>query len=190
LVVVGTRADGSPITFLHPAVQSACMFLGEALCLGPYFYLRRRRRLARAASGRPPAVVEPSQPGHTLKRALAFALPALCDAVATTLLNVGLYFTYASTFQSARRGLSAAAELAELGGAAPLPARTHAAAFVLAPSRWRRVAAISLSAAGGAAAANPIRTISQCCGARWCSSPASSPCCCCAAGCTRTIGWG
>ena len=33
---------------------------------------------------------------------LAFTLPALCDAGATTLLNLGLYYTYASVFQMLR----------------------------------------------------------------------------------------
>ena len=31
-----------------------------------------------------------------------FAIPALCDATGTTLLNVGLFYTYASTYQMLR----------------------------------------------------------------------------------------
>lgn len=30
---------------------------------------------------------------HSLKAAVAFLLPALCDSLATTLLNLGLYYT-------------------------------------------------------------------------------------------------
>ncbi len=30
---------------------------------------------------------------HSLKAAAAFLLPALCDSLATTLLNLGLYYT-------------------------------------------------------------------------------------------------
>jgi len=36
------------------------------------------------------------------KTALSFVFPALCDAGATTLLNLGLYYTYASVFQMLR----------------------------------------------------------------------------------------
>lgn len=44
LAVVGKAADGTPLTFKHPAVQSACMFLGELLCLVPHFMHMWARR--------------------------------------------------------------------------------------------------------------------------------------------------
>jgi hypothetical protein len=59
ITVVGTLPDGSPLTFKHPAVQSACMFFGESLCLIPYFYMRWRKRKAKR---RNPAYV-PMDPG-------------------------------------------------------------------------------------------------------------------------------
>jgi hypothetical protein len=59
ITVVGTLPDGTPLTFKHPAVQSACMFFGESLCLIPYFYMRWRKRKAKR---RNPAYV-PMHPG-------------------------------------------------------------------------------------------------------------------------------
>lgn len=103
MTVVGRLADGTPLTFRHPAVQSACMFAGEMLCLIPYFFLRHQRRKALAAAGQPLSALPPEeQRSRNLKRFLAFAIPAMCDACATTLMNVGLYFTYASAFQMLR----------------------------------------------------------------------------------------
>lgn len=91
--MVGHLPDGTPITFQHPAVQSACMFFGESLCLIPYFYMRWRRRKAKRLN---PAYV-PMHPeekrSRRIGRILAFAIPTLCDATATTLMNVGLFYT-------------------------------------------------------------------------------------------------
>jgi hypothetical protein len=95
ITVVGTAPDGSPLLFKHPAVQSACMFLGESLCLLPYFYLRWRRRAAkRAVPGYVP-LPHAEKLSRRVARVLAFAVPTLCDATATTLMNVGLFYTYA-----------------------------------------------------------------------------------------------
>ncbi|WIA33541.1 hypothetical protein OEZ86_006665 [Tetradesmus obliquus] len=102
ITVVGTLPDGTPLTFKHPAVQSACMFFGESLCLIPYFIMRWRKRKAKR---RNPAYV-PMHPdekrSRRISRILAFAVPTLCDATGTTLMNVGLIYTYASTYQMLR----------------------------------------------------------------------------------------
>ncbi|WIA13396.1 hypothetical protein OEZ85_006976 [Tetradesmus obliquus] len=102
ITVVGTLPDGTPLTFKHPAVQSACMFFGESLCLIPYFIMRWRKRKAKR---RNPAYV-PMHPdekrSRRISRILAFAVPTLCDAMGTTLMNVGLIYTYASTYQMLR----------------------------------------------------------------------------------------
>ena len=37
ITVTGADAHGQEQTFKHPAVQSAMMFLGEFLCLVPFF---------------------------------------------------------------------------------------------------------------------------------------------------------
>lgn len=104
LVVIGHKDDGTALTFRHPAVQSAFMFLGEMLCLIPYFYLRYKKKESRARSGTAyvsTLSAEEKQTRNT-NRIFAFAVPALCDACGTTLMNVGLYFTYASAFQMLR----------------------------------------------------------------------------------------
>lgn len=93
---VGRTITGEELTFKHPAVQSAFMFLGETLCFLPYFFLRwRKQRRHKAEHGA--AYVSSGASSSRQKRRLrimaAFALPALCDAAATTLLNVGLYYT-------------------------------------------------------------------------------------------------
>lgn len=70
------------------------MFFGECLCLVPYFFLRWRRQRAkrRADPNYTPAPPEEKR-ARRAARAWAFALPALCDATGTTLMNVGLFFT-------------------------------------------------------------------------------------------------
>jgi drug/metabolite transporter (DMT)-like permease len=90
-VVVGSDDAGKDILFKHPAVQTAFMFAGEALCLIPFFINQWLKSDT--------ASLDTSRFRST---ALAFTLPALCDAGATTLLNLGLYYTYASVFQMLR----------------------------------------------------------------------------------------
>jgi hypothetical protein len=69
------------------------MFLGESLCLIPYFIMRWRRRKAKR---RDPAYVPmPAQEKRSRRigRIMAFAVPALCDATGTSLMNIGLFYT-------------------------------------------------------------------------------------------------
>jgi hypothetical protein len=66
------------------------MFLGESLCLIPYFIMRWRRRKAKRLD---PAYVP--MPAHEKRsrrwgRIMAFAVPTLCDATGTSLMNIGL----------------------------------------------------------------------------------------------------
>lgn len=96
ITVIGHTADGKDLTFKHPAVQSAFMFLGETLCLIPYFFLRWRKRRRKIAEFGAPVVSSSSRSNKRTRRlriTAAFALPAFCDAGATTLLNIGLYYT-------------------------------------------------------------------------------------------------
>ncbi|PRW18296.1 Solute carrier family 35 member F6 [Chlorella sorokiniana] len=75
------------------------MFLGEALCLLPF----AARRWYKARYGPPLDAEEAAARAHRLRRAFwVFGLPAMCDAGATTLLNLGLFYTYASVFQMLR----------------------------------------------------------------------------------------
>ena len=69
------------------------MFFGESLCLIPYFLLRWRKSARRAAGLEPPSS-RPKRPrSFFVRRALTFAIPALCDSITTTLLNLGLFYT-------------------------------------------------------------------------------------------------
>lgn len=71
------------------------MFLGEALCLLP-FALRRwyKAHQAKHSSAPPPSPEEAAAARHRLRRSfIVFSLPALCDAAATTMLNLGLFYT-------------------------------------------------------------------------------------------------
>ncbi|GLI67497.1 hypothetical protein VaNZ11_011682 [Volvox africanus] len=101
LAVVDHTPDGKPLAFNHPAVQSAFMFFGEMLCLLPFFFMEWRYASAKSRVRRR-AELERLGPAFRLRRVLIFAIPAACDAVATTLLNVGLFYTYASTYQMLR----------------------------------------------------------------------------------------
>ena len=40
--------------------------------------------------------------GRRAKAAVSFAIPAMCDVSGTTLLNVGIFFTYPSVYQMLR----------------------------------------------------------------------------------------
>ena len=91
------------VYFQHPVVQSGMMFLGEMLCLIPYVISFCAQRWAEhptnAAGG---GISERRRSAHSLRAVLAFSIPAACDACGTTLLNIGLFFTYASAFQMLR----------------------------------------------------------------------------------------
>lgn len=122
--MVGHTWEGTPVTYYHPVVQSAFMFLGEFMCLLPYAWSvwrsrRASKRLAAtSADGRlleeplllagaseGAAAGAPALPGGanaSVTKVFAFALPTLCDALTTTLMNVGLYYTSASVFQMLR----------------------------------------------------------------------------------------
>ncbi|KAI8462765.1 MAG: hypothetical protein J3K34DRAFT_527501 [Monoraphidium minutum] len=102
IIVVGYDKDGNPLYFKHPGVQSAFMFLGECLCLLPYFIMRWRRQKAKRLDPAYVPVPRDEKMARRVARITAFAVPALCDAVGTTLMNVGLFFTYASVYQMLR----------------------------------------------------------------------------------------
>jgi len=101
-----TPVDADGTLFYHPALQSAAMFLGEALCLGGAAFQTARAGRRR---GDDAAARAPSRASRTA--ILAFALPAACDAAATTALNMGLALTSASSFQMLRGTLVAWAGL-------------------------------------------------------------------------------
>jgi hypothetical protein len=53
VVVAHTPHSHKPITFYHPAVQCACMFLGEFLCIIPYLY-QQWKQWSQKPSRQPP----------------------------------------------------------------------------------------------------------------------------------------
>lgn len=65
------------------------MFLGEFCCLIPYLIICWRQQRVR---GRQSAFQKQSG-AQQLKAFISFGLPAICDAGATTMLNVGLFYT-------------------------------------------------------------------------------------------------
>jgi len=78
---------GNVHPFYHPAFQSAAMFLGESLCFIVYVIYQKRKG---------------EEVGFRLRDFSLFAVPALCDCIGTTFMNLGLILTYASVFQMLR----------------------------------------------------------------------------------------
>jgi len=78
--------------FQHPAVQTLAMFIGETLCILAFLVVLRRER------GHVSAEDEKRKkfPIYT------FALPAMCDMTATTLMYIGLLLTHPSVYQMLR----------------------------------------------------------------------------------------
>ena len=74
------------ISFSHPFVQAAFMFIGEILCGVLYCAMRC------AGRGEPMPYFNP----------LLLAVAGLCDMTATSMMYVGLTMTYVSTFQILR----------------------------------------------------------------------------------------
>jgi drug/metabolite transporter (DMT)-like permease len=87
-----TNRNGERVQFDHPFFQSACMFVGEAMCLLTFYLLSWRARSAGKA-------VEGGKSGFN---SLWLALPATCDLLATSTMYVGLGLTDASIFQMLR----------------------------------------------------------------------------------------
>lgn len=93
--------DGVDREFNHPYVQALGMFLGELSCLLGfkilYVYYTRKDYTEDQ--------LPPSISGNRNFRRSVFALPALCDLLATSTMYVGLNLTYASSFQMLRGSL-------------------------------------------------------------------------------------
>lgn len=99
-VIVGQDKHSRSIFFKHPVIQTAAMFAGESLCLVIFLL---KKWLLRGPSEVNTSPEEKAIKRERIKRASVwFALPTVCDAGATTLLNLGLYYTYASAFQMLR----------------------------------------------------------------------------------------
>jgi drug/metabolite transporter (DMT)-like permease len=86
--------------FEHFAVQSAEMFMGEMLCLLPTLisFMYNSFMDCRGSGEKENRLTW----GRRAKAAVSFAVPAMCDVSGTTLLNVGIFFTYPSVYQMLR----------------------------------------------------------------------------------------
>lgn len=84
--------------FQHPFVQSCFMFLGELSCLILfkilYFYYKRKQDGSLEEND----LVR----GNQSFNPLIFLPPAMCDMIGTSLMYIGMNFTYASSFQMLR----------------------------------------------------------------------------------------
>ena len=108
--VVGVDKEGAPVYFFAPGVQSAFMFLGEALCLAAHAW-RDRVRSGGWGFGSSATPSTTTTRRLTTPVAASFALPAALDVVATTLINVGLFYSSASVYQMLRGTLAVFAAL-------------------------------------------------------------------------------
>lgn len=81
--------DGHVTQFDHPFVQAVGMFIGEFMCLIAF-------RILICSNGS--EKVDKAKPFNPI----IFLLPALCDMTATSMMYIGLTWTYASVFQMLR----------------------------------------------------------------------------------------
>jgi len=89
--------------FNHPFFQAAGMFVGELLCIFAF----RATLLCATSKPKEQYVDESSEMSEDAALEedfppYIFALPALCDMVATSMMYLGLTMTYASVFQMLR----------------------------------------------------------------------------------------
>jgi len=80
-----------PRSFRHPFFQAVLMFMGESFCL-VVFKLSNAVARYQGKDTTPSADFSP----------LIFLIPALCDLTATSMLYIGLTFTFASVAQMMR----------------------------------------------------------------------------------------
>lgn len=92
-------SETPPLFSLIPS--SVCGTPGEFLCLIPFAVTVWVDKRAAAKSGQLRGFHAESN-DHKLRTLLSFLLPTLCDACATTLLNVGLFYTCAPRPSAAR----------------------------------------------------------------------------------------
>ena len=90
-------ADGTVRYFVHPFFQTVIMFLGEISCLLAfrlvYLYFRLKDNTHETRE---------LLKGNKNFSVWIFCLPAMCDIIATSVMNIGLTLTYASSYQMLR----------------------------------------------------------------------------------------
>ncbi|KAG6839795.1 hypothetical protein C0991_011598 [Blastosporella zonata] len=100
------------VLYEQPVWQTLQMFAGEMLCFLPVLYtwmlsLQRSGPIQLPEDEDANAIVKLNTPSEELTgwRVFLFWIPALCDLIATTLMNVGLIYTPVSIFQMTRGAL-------------------------------------------------------------------------------------
>lgn len=92
--------SASPKLFDQPVLQTLQMFIGELFCWLPVFYARFTH------TTNPPQLISSTittkRDIKTFKDSFVLALPALCDVLATTLMNLGLLYVPVSIYQMTR----------------------------------------------------------------------------------------
>ncbi|KAK6621747.1 hypothetical protein RUM44_001554 [Polyplax serrata] len=103
-------SDGEVRYFTHPFFQTVIMFIGEILCLLAFKALFAYYKFK-----------DNTQDSRNLLKGnrnfniWIFCLPAVCDIIATSVMNIGLTLTYASSFQMLRGSLIVFVALLSVG---------------------------------------------------------------------------
>ncbi|EEB19441.1 conserved hypothetical protein [Pediculus humanus corporis] len=96
--------------FVHPFFQTVIMFLGEISCLLAfrlvYLYFRLKDNTHETRE---------LLKGNKNFSVWIFCLPAMCDIIATSVMNIGLTLTYASSYQMLRGSLIVFVALLSVG---------------------------------------------------------------------------
>ncbi|KAM6500852.1 hypothetical protein JOM56_003866 [Amanita muscaria] len=99
------------VLYEQPVWQTLQMFLGEMLCFIPVIYTwfkasrQSSLRLPLDSDSSPDAPVKPYARELAGSKILLLWIPALCDLIGTTLMNVGLLYTPVSIYQMTRGAL-------------------------------------------------------------------------------------
>lgn len=96
--VEGCGPGERAVTFSQPVWQTLQMFVGELLCIVPLCVGARRRAPEHAPEHAPLL----ARRALDVRTAVSFAVPAMCDILATTLMNVALLLMPVSIYQMTR----------------------------------------------------------------------------------------
>ena len=91
--------DCDPVDFNHPYMQTFFMFIGEFGCIliwGIIELVNRKKNKA------PPPVPEGKTKYRFFPHVFLFVVPTICDLLASTLFNIGLFFSQVSVYQMLR----------------------------------------------------------------------------------------
>lgn len=86
--------------FDQPVLQTLQMFIGEMFCWFPIIYAKfgNRKQSVRLVS----STITTKRDIKTFKDSVVLSLPALCDVLGTTLMNIGMIYTPVSIYQMTR----------------------------------------------------------------------------------------